>query len=155
MPAKRERELEGALVSQFAGLTGDAIECAIRLEIFKSDGRRADPVPQAKNRDRQLGAAGGFDQMANHAFGPTDVELIDAIMEHLADAGNFGGVVLFGPGSVGIDVADILDFEFALLQGLLDQMDQCFALNVEPGHVVRFTDHRAPIDGTVDSRISP
>ena len=108
MPAKRERELEGALVSQFAGLTGDAIECAIRLEIFKSDGRRANPVPQAKNRDRQLSAAGGFDQMANHAFGPTDVELIDAIMEHLAYAGNFGGVVLFGPGSVGIDVADIL-----------------------------------------------
>ena len=88
----------------------DVVEVAVGPGILEVDRRGHDAVPDRKQADDRLDAAGRGDQVAHHTLGARDRHLVSSIAERSFDRQGLDRIIDRCTGSVSVDVIDVLRF---------------------------------------------
>ena len=99
------------------------VQVALRVGLRVMDGGRGKLVPQGQRREHGFHAARAAQQVAGHALGAHDGQLLGVLPEHRVDGSGLAGVVHMGAGAVGVDVVHLFRGDAGVGQGLLHAVD--------------------------------
>ena len=83
------------------------------------DGRRHDVVLYTQHADHALYGTCGTEEVAGHALGRADVDLVSLLTEEILDSLGLRDVAHMSGRTVNIDVVDVLDAHASVLKGSL------------------------------------
>ena len=138
MAAEAEAVGEEFLDADFAGGVRDVVEVAAGLDVLvlQVDGRVQDAVLEAHGAGHGLDAAGGAEQVADHALGARDHQSLRVVAEDLLDGLRFGHVSQAGARPVGVDVLHVVGRPAGVAEGGAHGLGGADALLVRRGDVV-------------------
>ena len=112
------------------------VQIALRVGLLVVDGGRRELVAEGQCGEHGLDAACAAQQMAGHALGADDGDVLGVVAEDGVDSGSLAAVVHVGAGAVGVDVVDLLGGNAAVLESQLHAADGACAAGCGSREVV-------------------
>ena len=129
---------------------GHIVQIALGIRLFEVPSGREELIPDGQGARDGLDTAGCSEQVSCHALGGRDFEFSGVITENGFDGLCLCRIIYRCRGAVGVDIIDVLRFEFCRLKRHLQGLDRPASIGVRCDQVIGIAGDPVSADLAVD-----